>query len=82
MLCFKQSDSPSHCGFCVFRHLARILERDRARAMLRGSPCPEVTDHRSYERNLRGCLPKIFKPILDYITDLLETFCVIHTLVG
>ena len=31
---------------------------------------------------LRGCLPKILKPILDYITDFLETFCVIYTLVG
>ena len=32
--------------------------------------------------DLRGCLPKILKPILDYITDFLETFCVIYTLVG
>ena len=31
---------------------------------------------------LRGCLPKILKPILDYITDFLKTFCVIYTLVG
>ena len=31
---------------------------------------------------LRGCLPKILKPILDYITDFLETFRVIYTLVG
>ena len=28
---------------------------------------------------LRGCLPRILKPILDYITDFLETFCVIYT---
>ena len=34
------------------------------------------------DANLRGCLPKILKPILDYITDFLETFCVIYTLVG
>ena len=31
---------------------------------------------------LRGCLPKILKPILDYITDFLETFRVIYTLAG
>ena len=31
---------------------------------------------------LRGCLPKILKPILDYITDFLETFHVIYTFVG
>ena len=34
------------------------------------------------DSNLRGCLPKILKPILDYIADFLETFCVIYTLVG
>ena len=33
-------------------------------------------------RLLRGCLPKILKPILDYIGDFFETFCVIYTLVG
>ena len=27
---------------------------------------------------LRGCLPKILKPILDYITDFPETFCLIY----
>ena len=31
---------------------------------------------------IRDCLPKILKPILDYITDFLETFRVIYTLVG
>ena len=30
----------------------------------------------------RLSLPKILKPILDYITDSFETFCVIYTLVG
>ena len=34
------------------------------------------------QAHLRGCLPKILKPILDYITDFLETLCVIYTLVG
>ena len=34
------------------------------------------------DSNIRGCLPKILKLILDYIADFLETFCVIYTLVG
>ena len=35
-----------------------------------------------YYQSLRGCLPKILTPILEYITDFLKTFCVIYTLVG
>ena len=31
---------------------------------------------------LRGCLPKILNPILDYVTDFLETLHEIYTLVG
>ena len=42
----------------------------------------EMKQVTSVDQHLRGCLPKILKPILDYITDFFETSCVHHTLVG
>ena len=40
---------------------------------------PDATEIK-FNFNLRGCLPKILIPILDHITDFLETLHVSYTL--
>ena len=44
--------------------------------------CDRFNESALFVQVLRGCILKILKPILDYITDFLETLRVTYTLVG